>query len=112
MGVLGGVCSVGGLDQNVNGCETVRARDGEERAEGAEEATMVESGHGGRALATKATATPLGVAGGPSIRSFGLCWVRTVRFLLFGGDISGPRAGFGPMNYIVRHVRSDRGLLL
>ena len=99
-GVLGGVCSVGGLDQNVNGCGTVRTRDGEECAEGAEEATTVESGHGGRALATKTTTTPLGVAVGPSIRSLGLCWVRTVRFLLFGGDISGPRVGFGPMNYL------------
>lgn len=46
----------------------------------------------------KTTATPLRVGAGASMRSLGL--LRTGRLFLFGGRKSGPRVGFGPMNYL------------
>lgn len=84
----------------MSGSGTVRAGDGEERAEGAKEATAVDLRLGRHALATKTTATALGVGAGPSIRSLGLWLLRTGRFFLFKGRKSGPRVGFGPMNYL------------
>lgn len=84
----------------MSGSETVGARDGEERAEDTEEATAVDLRLGRHALATKTTATALGVSAGPSIRSLGLWLLRTGRFFLFGGGISSLRIGFGPMNYL------------
>lgn len=84
----------------MSGSGTVRAGDGEERAEGAKEATAVDLRLGRHALATKTTATALGVGAGPSIRSLGLWLLRTGRFFLFRGRKSGPRVGFGPMNYL------------
>ena len=84
----------------MSGSGTVRAGDGEERAEGAKEATAVDLRLGRHALTTKTTATPFGVSAGPSIRSLGLWLLRTGRFFLFGGGVSSLRIGFGPMNYL------------
>lgn len=110
MGVLGGVCSVGGLDQHMNGCETVHARDGEESTEGVEEATTVgiwawpprfgdeddrDTVEGGRGC----------------VNPFPRVVANRTAFPLRGKEVR-PPSRIRSDELFVSHVRSDRGLLL